>query len=85
MATYAYRSISECQKIQSLWESGASVKEIAQDFDLSVSAIYTELKRGYSDTFSMLFGSEIDDWTESDLSAALKRLANGEPCNERSD
>ena len=39
MATYAYRSISERQKIQSLWESGASVKEIAQDFDLSVSAI----------------------------------------------
>ncbi len=38
MATYAYRSISERQKIQSLWESGASVKEIAQDFDLSVSA-----------------------------------------------
>lgn len=46
MATYAYRSISERQKIQSLWEGGASVKEIAQDFDLSVSAIYTELKRG---------------------------------------
>ena len=50
MATYAYRSISERQKIQSLWESGASVKEIAQDFDLSVSAIYTELKRGYDGT-----------------------------------
>lgn len=50
MATYAYRSISERQEIQSLWESGASVKEIAQDFDLSVSAIYTELKRGYDGT-----------------------------------
>ena len=50
MATYAYRSISERQKIQSLWESGASVKEIAQDFDLSVSAIYTEFKRGYDGT-----------------------------------
>ena len=66
MATYAYRSISERQKIQSLWESGASVKEIAQDFDLSVSAIYTELKRGYD-------GTRLPDW-HSSLS---KNLLNG--------
>ncbi len=36
----------------------------------------------YSDTFSMLFGTEIDGWTESDLSAMLKRLADGKPCEE---
>lgn len=50
MATYAYRSLSERQKIQSLWESGASVKEIAEILKLSGSAIYTELRRGYDGT-----------------------------------
>ena len=33
----------------------------------------------YSDTFSMLFGSEVQ---ENDLSATLKRLAEGKPCEE---
>lgn len=50
MAGYAYRSLAERQKIQCLWESGASVKELAQHFELSASAMYTELKRGYDGT-----------------------------------
>lgn len=50
MATYAYRSISERREIQCLWEKGASVEEIALHFELSPSAIYTELKRGYDGT-----------------------------------
>lgn len=33
----------------------------------------------YSDTFSMLFGSEVQ---ENDLSATLQRLAEGKPCKE---
>lgn len=36
----------------------------------------------YPDVFSMLFGNEVEGWTENDLAAALKFLAHGDPCKE---
>ena len=50
MADYTFRSISERQKIQSMWEAGASAKDIADEMGLSLSSVYTELRRGYDGT-----------------------------------
>lgn len=36
----------------------------------------------YPDVFSMLWGNEVEGWTENDLAAALKFLAHGDPCKE---
>lgn len=36
----------------------------------------------YPDVFSMLWGNEVEGWTENDLAAALKFLAHSQPCKE---
>lgn len=46
MAGYAFRSFEERQKIQSMWENGAPAKDIATVLELSLSTVYTELRRG---------------------------------------
>lgn len=46
MADYAFRSYEKRQKIQSLWENGGTAKDIAVALELSLSAVYTELRRG---------------------------------------
>lgn len=50
MADYAFRSYEERQKIQSLWENGGTAKDIAGALELSLSAVYTELRRGRDGT-----------------------------------
>lgn len=50
MADYAFRSYEERQKIQSLWENGGTAKDIAVALELSLSAVYTELRRGRDGT-----------------------------------
>ena len=50
MADYAFRSYEERQKIQSLWENGGTAKDIAEALELSLSAVYTELRRGRDGT-----------------------------------
>ncbi len=50
MADYAFRSYEERQKIQSLWENGSTAKDIAGALELSLSAVYTELRRGRDGT-----------------------------------
>lgn len=51
MADYAFRSYEERQKIQSLWEKDdTTAKDIAEALELSLSAVYTELRRGRDGT-----------------------------------
>lgn len=50
MADYAFRSFDERQKIQCMWEAGLSAQDIATEMELSLSSVYTELRRGYDGT-----------------------------------
>jgi IS30 family transposase len=50
MADYAFRSFDERQKIQGMWEAGLSAQNIADEMELSLSSVYTELRRGYDGT-----------------------------------
>lgn len=50
MADYAFRSFDERQKIQGMWEAGLSAQDIATEMELSISSVYTELRRGYDGT-----------------------------------
>lgn len=50
MADYAFRSFDERQKIQGMWEADLSAQDIATEMELSLSSIYTELRRGYDGT-----------------------------------
>lgn len=50
MADYAFRSFDERQKIQGMWEAGLSAQSIADEMELSLSSVYTELRRGYDGT-----------------------------------
>ena len=50
MADYAFRSFDERQKIQGMWEAGLSAQDIATEMELSLSSVYTELRRGYDGT-----------------------------------
>ncbi len=50
IGTYAFRSFEERQKIQRMVESNMSPKDIADALDLSLSSIYTELRRGRDGT-----------------------------------
>jgi len=46
MAGYAFRSFDERKK----WEAGTPAREIAAKLNISVSAFYTELRRGQDGT-----------------------------------
>lgn len=46
MAKYTTRTYEGRKKIQSMWEDGATVKEIAEAMDAPLSTIYAELRRG---------------------------------------
>lgn len=50
MADYAFRSFDERQKIQGMWEAGLSAQDIATEMELSLSSVYSELRRGYDGT-----------------------------------
>lgn len=50
MADYAFRSFDERQKIQGMWEASLSAQDIATEMELSLSSVYTELRRGYDGT-----------------------------------
>lgn len=50
MADYAFRSYHERQEIERMVEAGMSVKEIAGSLGISLSAVYTELRRGRDGT-----------------------------------
>lgn len=47
MACYAYKTLSQRRTIQKLWESGMDAKGLSAELNLSLSAVYAELKRGY--------------------------------------
>jgi IS30 family transposase len=46
MAGYAFRTISDRQDLQDLWEHGESVKEISEVLAVPLSTVYAELRRG---------------------------------------
>lgn len=46
MADYAFRSYEERLKIQNMWENDVPTKDIADALGVSLSSIYTELRRG---------------------------------------
>ena len=46
MAGYAFRSLEDRRKVETLWEKGRVPKEIASELGTSVSVIYNELSRG---------------------------------------
>lgn len=47
MATYAFRTLADRQRIQRMWEKpGCTAKDIATEMGVALSSIYTELKRG---------------------------------------
>ena len=50
MASYAYRSVDERQKIQSMWEHGTPAKDMASTLGVSLSSLYSELRRGFDGT-----------------------------------
>lgn len=50
MADYAFRSFDERHKMQGMWEAGLSAQDIATEMELSLSSVYTELRRGYDGT-----------------------------------
>lgn len=50
MGTYAYRTYQERREIQKMYEKGATAKELADKFDVSVQTVYSELQRGYDGT-----------------------------------
>ena len=50
MASYTFRSIEDRRKIQSMWESGLTAKDIANEMGMSLSTAYYELKRGQDGT-----------------------------------
>ena len=50
MADYTIRSHADRLKIQSLWEAGTAVKDIANTVAWPLSSLYTELKRGRDGT-----------------------------------
>lgn len=50
MADYAFRSYHERQEIERMVEAGMSVKEIAGSLGISLSAVYSELRRGRDGT-----------------------------------
>ncbi len=50
MASYAFRTFDERKQIENLWEAGAPAKEIADKLNISISAFYTELRRGQDGT-----------------------------------
>lgn len=46
MACYTTRTYEERMAIQTMWESGAQAKEIADKLEAPLSSIYLELRRG---------------------------------------
>jgi len=50
MAGYTFRTFDERKQIENLWEAGAPAREIAEKLHISVSAFYTELRRGQDGT-----------------------------------
>lgn len=50
MASYTFRSLEDRRKIQSMWESGLTAKDIADEMGMSLSTAYYELKRGQDGT-----------------------------------
>lgn len=50
MAGYAYRSLAERQRIQAMVEAGKTAKDISAEMGISLSAVYSELKRGRDGT-----------------------------------
>jgi len=50
MAGYAFRTFDERKQIENLWKAGAPAKEIADKLNISISAFYTELRRGQDGT-----------------------------------
>ena len=50
MADYTIRSHADRLKIQSLWEAGTAVKDIADAVAWPASTLYAELKRGQDGT-----------------------------------
>jgi len=50
MAGYAFRTFDERKQIENLWEAGTPAKDIADKLNISISAFYTELRRGQNGT-----------------------------------
>ena len=48
MADYAFRTLQARQNLQTLWEQGKEVKDLAEVIGVPLSTIYKELRRGRS-------------------------------------
>ena len=50
MADYAFRTLEQRQKIETLWAANTAPKKIAEEMGVSETVIYTELRRGRDPT-----------------------------------
>ena len=50
MADYAFRTLEQRQKIETLWAANTAPKKIAEEMGGSETVIYTELRRGRDGT-----------------------------------
>lgn len=50
MPGYTFRSLEDRRKIQTLWESGLTPKDLAVEMQISLTTAYNELKRGQDGT-----------------------------------
>lgn len=46
MAGYAFRTLQARKDLQTLWENGNTVKDLAAALKVPLSTVYTELRRG---------------------------------------
>lgn len=77
-----YRTYEERKKIQRLWETGATAKEIAGEISASVSSIYAELRRGKTKNAYRISGyTTTQTWPSVDC----KRQSSVEETGEHTD
>ena len=50
VADYAFRTLEDRKKIETLWSAGKTPKELAEELEKSQAVIYTELARGQDGT-----------------------------------
>lgn len=50
MADYAFRTLEQRKRIETMWNDGAAPKKIAEEMQVSETVVYTELRRGRDGT-----------------------------------
>ena len=77
MAGYAYRSLAERQRIQAMVEAGKTAKDISAEMGLSLSAVYSELKRGRDGRAILLFRRSVQNRSVLSVPRPLTLAASG--------